>query len=48
MEIETIDGDLTVQERSAMKFAKAIMELQRSVRSALKRRSTIVGKATKI
>ena len=48
MGIESIDEDLTVQERSATKVARAIMDLQRSMRSASKSRSMIVEKAAKI
>ena len=48
MEIESANGDLTIQERSAMEVAKSIMDLQRSMRSALKRRLKVVEEATNI
>ena len=46
--IESADGDLTVQERSAMKVAREITNLQISVRSASKSRSMVMEKATNI
>ena len=46
--IESVDEDLTVQERSAMKVARVLTNLQISVRSASKSRSTVVEKATNI
>ena len=48
MGIESVDEDLTVQERSAMKVARAIMDPQRSMISALKSRSKVVEKDAKI
>ena len=48
MEIESADRDLMVQKRFATKVMKAITYLQRFVRSAPKRRSTVVEEVTKI
>ena len=48
VETESTDGDLTVQERSTTEVAKAITDLQRSVRFASKGRSTVVEEAAKI
>ena len=48
MGIESVDKDLTVQERSAMEVTKAINYLQRSVIFAWKSRSKVVEKAAKI
>ena len=48
MGIESVDKDLTVQERSATEVARVIMDLQRSVRSASKSRLMVVEKAAKI
>ena len=45
--VESVDKDLTVQERSVMEFVREIMDLQRSVRFASKSRSTTVEKAAK-
>ena len=46
--IESVDEDLTVQERSAMKVARVLTNLQISMRSTSKSRSTVMGKAAKI
>ena len=48
MEIKFADEDLTVQERSVMKVARAITDLQISVRSTPKSRLTVMEKAAKI
>ena len=46
--IESANEDLTVQERSVTEAARAKIDLQRSVRSTPKSKSTVVEKATKI
>ena len=48
MEIESADGDLTVQGRSTMEFVKEITDLQRFVRLAPKGRSMVVEDVAKI
>ena len=48
VEIESVDGDLMVQDKFTTEFAKVIMDLQGSVRSTPKGRSMVVGKAAKI
>ena len=48
MGIESTDEDLTIQERSVIEVERAIMDLQRSVRSASKSRLTVMEKAAKI
>ena len=46
--IDSIEEDLTVQERSEMEVAREIADPQRSVRYAPKNRSMVVKKAAKI
>ena len=48
MEIESTDRDLRVQERYAMEFVEAVMDLQVFVRSTPKGRSMVVEDSTKI
>ena len=48
VEIESVDGDLMAQERFEMEVAKDIMDPKISMRSAPKRRSTVVEKVAKM
>ena len=47
MGVESAGKDLTVQERSATKVARAMTDLQIFVIPASKSRSTVVGKVAK-
>ena len=48
VEIESIDKDLTIQKKPAMKFARDLTDLRRYVRSVTKRISTVRVKVANI